>query len=513
MKTEKLIFLVCLFHISIFVQAQALLDASFGENGHTYTDIDNSNDVANDICIQADNKILVAGFTSNGVKDFFCLIRYAEDGSPDLSFGHQGIVITEFPSTSVAHALALQTDGKIILAGHTWGGQANELAMVRYHTDGSIDESFGNMGKLTTRIFDKNAFCSAIHLQTDGKIVLAGHSYTFNNDADDFLLARYHENGQLDSSFGDQGISITSLGSFTMDWIRDLDIQADGKILAAGFSGSLFAMVRYLDNGALDSSFGDNGISLTQGGSSHDGALNSVEVLADNSILAAGYVRDSFSNSVLLKFTANGVLDPSFGDNGMSVIPVSTANDVLEDLCVQPDGEILVGGTALVDDIQQFSLMRFLDNGELDTDYGQEGFAAIGNYNTAALLHKIVVQHNDKVITCGQSLAYPSDFLLSRYHSELVNVHSPKIAQANIKLYPNPSAEQIQFSYSLFEKANLSIVLMASDGRRVATISERTQQNKGLHTLNIVIDQLARGHYYLLMHIDQQVHSFPFVKQ
>ena len=111
-------------------------------------------------------------------------------------------------------SITLQSDNKILIGGHTWGGTVNEFALARYLSDGSLDPDFGDTGMVTTLFPDKNAIGHSIVLQPDNKIILGGHVYTLDNDTDDFALARYHTNGSLDHSFGNEGLVTTSFWQF-----------------------------------------------------------------------------------------------------------------------------------------------------------------------------------------------------------------------------------------------------------------------------------------------------------
>ena len=193
MKSKLLIGVVFTLCCAVNTYGQdGFLDPTFGIGGIVTTDIDDSNDVANDLIIQPDGKIIASGYTSNGVIDFFCLIRYNINGTLDTFFGEAGKVVTTFPSTSVGTTMALQQDGKIVVAGQTWTGTVNTFALARYLEDGTLDASFGNAGIVTTTFANKNSVGHSVLIQNDGKIVLGGHTFVLENDNDDFALARYH---------------------------------------------------------------------------------------------------------------------------------------------------------------------------------------------------------------------------------------------------------------------------------------------------------------------------------
>src|SRR3990172_6011894 len=204
-------------------------DPTFGVNGIVTTDFDNgSNDVGNAIALQPDGKIVVAGYGGQFIG--FTLARYNSDGSLDTTFDGDGKVAADFGSPYKAGlaALALQPDGKIIVAGQSSNGSNNDFTLVRYNNDGSPDVSFGANGKVTTDFGNSDDFCYAVALQPDGKIVMAGRSSNGNDF--DFALARYNSDCSLDDAFGEAGKVIADFGA---DWGSAVVIQPDGRILVS----------------------------------------------------------------------------------------------------------------------------------------------------------------------------------------------------------------------------------------------------------------------------------------
>jgi uncharacterized delta-60 repeat protein len=242
--------------------ANGTLDTTFGTNGKVTTSIGSGSvyDYAYALGIQpvgmSDVKIVVAGYSSNGSKYNFALVMYNTDGSLDTGFGAAltGIVTTSIGSSyDAAHALGIQSDGtsdfKIVVAGSSANGSKYNFALVRYNKDGSLDTTFGNNGIVTTPIGSNFDAAYALGIQpADGSIVAAG--YSGNGSNYDFALVKYNTNGSLDTGFGAGGIVTTPIGNDD-DKAFALGIQpADGRIVVAGYSliGSNddFALVRYL---------------------------------------------------------------------------------------------------------------------------------------------------------------------------------------------------------------------------------------------------------------------------
>ncbi|MCU7859034.1 MAG: DUF4347 domain-containing protein, partial [Candidatus Thiodiazotropha sp. (ex Lucinoma kastoroae)] len=258
---------------------------SFGiGDGTVTTDINAGTDAGRSVIVQSDGKILVAGYSSNGTSTQFTLTRYNADGNLDTSFDGDGIVTTDINvnSSDVGESVALQADGKILVAGYNVNSIHGDLefALIRYNQDGSLDNSFdgdsgiGN-GIVTTRISADADLGSSVTVQADGNILVAGRS------DNRFALVRYDTDGRLDTTFDTDGIVITDI-SANYDVGRSVTVQADDKILVAGYSYSSttssaeFMLVRYDADGSLDTTFDTDGIVTTDIGTSSNDAGNSV---------------------------------------------------------------------------------------------------------------------------------------------------------------------------------------------------------------------------------------------
>ena len=231
------------------------LDPSFSRDGRVLTDI-GGDDKATAIAIQPDGNIVVAGFSSPpGGTRRFALVRYEPNGDRDPAFGSDGIVTTRFGDESAAQALAIQPDGRIVVAGiasHPERGW--DFALARYNPNGSLDTTFSGDGRLTTDFDGGTDAAHALALQPDGRIVLGGES------EGDFAAARYEPGGQLDSSFGGDGLVRTDFAGGS-DVAYALALQPDGKLVLAGSatqSSGYFdwvpAVARYEADGDLDPS-------------------------------------------------------------------------------------------------------------------------------------------------------------------------------------------------------------------------------------------------------------------
>jgi uncharacterized delta-60 repeat protein len=228
------------------------LDTSFDSDGKVVTVGTNSDDHIFDVTLQTDGKIVAVGNSFTGINTDFAVLRYNADGSPDTSFDGDGKLITVIGGYEGANSVAIQPDGKIVLTGDTIIGSYEDIALIRYNTDGSLDTSFDTDGKVTTAIGTQYDLGTEIFAQADGKLLVVGHTFTnkFN-----FVLLRYNSNGSLDTSFHTTGYVVTPLGTIE-DKAHAGTFLPDGKVVAVGsaYSSSTerdFAVVRYTGEQAV----------------------------------------------------------------------------------------------------------------------------------------------------------------------------------------------------------------------------------------------------------------------
>jgi uncharacterized delta-60 repeat protein len=292
--------------------AAGKLDRTFGRNGKTLMYFGSRRSNVSDlsaVAIQADGKVVAVGFSSYwpiGGRTRFALARYTVRGRLDRSFGGDGKVLTDFARRgySNANAVAIQPDGKIIAAGGaTISDQdyTEKFALARYNADGTLDRSFGNRGKVVTKVGELFTEAIGVFVQPDGKLLVAGKG----------ALIRYSADGKLDQSWGSGGIAL--------DGVRHVSaaaIQRDRKLVAAGTGMGphylKFSLARFLEDGSPDESFGRPGKLLADFGTK--GVGYAVVVRADGKIVVAGTVGGR--DFGLAGYRNNGRLDGSFGSGG-----------------------------------------------------------------------------------------------------------------------------------------------------------------------------------------------------
>ena len=450
------------------------LDTSFGDGGYVQTNIatyDNSNQTARSLLVQADGKIVVAGIDNNGNDTDFALIRYNTDGSRDPGFGEGGEVSTDILGASAdqLYDLVQQADGKIVAVGDSSSGLTNDIVLIRYNIDGSVDDTFGAAGRVISDTGGADIAFSVI-VQDDQKLLIGAVTDNF------MTLVRYSEDGVLDTDFGDQGFAVLNddLAPYSFAGARDVVQQADGKLVAIGskfivrfntngtldtsfdvdgfnaipasFSyttsiaqqagggflvtgpatGGDFAIARFLSTGALDTDFGTLGVVTTDVGSAGDRPGAILVDDTDDRFLITGSGADGADNQlVLLRYDANGTLDTSFSDDGKVETIIGDIRNFGMAVAQQTDSKYVVAARAIYSGDQDFATLRYDNDGNLDTGFNTNGVKVdwIGR-NTKDVAVSLVAQADDKLIAGGRSsystsgdLNSPTDISLVRYNT------------------------------------------------------------------------------------------------
>jgi len=419
MKTPRFVLLFTLLVIcSAGHAAPGDLDPTFGGGGtvttpylmytgrSTYTDAR----VYAGVLVQPDGKILLGGYAFTPNVDDFALMRYNTDGTVDTTFSG-GTVTTNFNpggySYDEAWCMALQGDGKVVLAGYTVVPVTNNFvfALARYTASGAPDTSFNGTGTVTTAV---NAaghdIATGVAMQADGKIVVAGNSWTTSSGNPVFALVRYNGDGTLDTTFNGSGIVTTSIGG-SDDEAWCIALQGDGKIVVAGSSADsvtgnyAFAVARYNGDGTLDTTFNGTGKVTTSLGANLYCTGRSVAIQRDGKILVAG---DTANGSfAVVRYNADGTLDATFNGTGKVTSAISTSATA-QSIAVQANGKILVAGNSDSNNAgdQDFTLLRYNADGTLDSGFNGTGKVVTG-FGADDEAFGVALQSDGKIVVAG----------------------------------------------------------------------------------------------------------------
>lgn len=344
------------------------------------------------------NKIVVVGSQwyqiSNGEwHDRMAVARFNPDGSPDTTFNKTGIEYLSFSKNrsagSNATSVAIQPDGKIVVAGTSTVNGVKDFAVARFDANGSLDTTFNKTGYVQTNVSGSgNNEANSLVLQPDGKIVVAGRTVSGSNYVS--AIVRYTASGALDATWGKKGIDILSIGA-SGSWFNAVALE-NGQVVAAGQAAAAnsvsgFDLARFTATGALDPSFGANGIVMTPPAGDAGDSAHALAVQADGKLVVGGEVDNNVtdgngnvyvvSSFALGRYNTDGTLDTSFNGTGRVTLPPGNIQtNLFTAVLYQPaDGKIVaVGYEESVDEsIGGFAVARFNPDGSADTTFGSNG--------------------------------------------------------------------------------------------------------------------------------------------
>jgi uncharacterized delta-60 repeat protein len=388
------------------------LDTSFhAPDGYVLWDGGSGYDRARDVALQQDGKIVVAGYMTNGSNNDLMVLRFDPNGILDTGFGTNGEYIYDGGmGHDIGLAIAVQSDDRILVAGTRSSGVDDDVLVIRLKADGFPDPNFGSNGVFIYHGGYGSDGAADIQLQEDGSIVIAGYS---DNDTDsDLLVMRLTAEGILDTTFSGGGTARVDDGN-SHDFGSRLAIQPDQSIVVTGssYNGSDYdiMVVRFDANGILDQTFGNNGIVLLDGGDYDRGS--GVGIDSQGNILVTGLMTQAETDQTdydipVFRLDPNGVLDSSFGYNGMALYDGGSREECY-DLEVQCDDSILITGHSGNSDggVSDWALvvLKYDPNGILDTTFGTQGVYSYNPTENTEWGYGLVLQPDGKIVVAGQA--------------------------------------------------------------------------------------------------------------
>lgn len=501
---KKLLLLPSLFFASLLItHAQpGTLDVSFDGDGVVTTHVSGYSQASGDaLVIQADGKIVTGGPMSSGGSLRYVIARYNTDGSLDNTFGSNGIVNGSWLTrNNIINCLALQPDGKILASGyyvHT--NQQKFLLLVRLNTDGSIDNSMNFIGYYTVQLTNYNLEGNAMAVQPNGKIILAGEAKLGNHITT--FMHRTYDYGFTDNGFGNNGIDTVNFGGDDNRW-EAIALQDDGKIVVAGNGHSGWdtdlAIARYDTSGMPDPTFGTNGKVLMHYSIAE--TIRDIALQPDGKILACGYIVPG--GYFVLRLNADGSLDNTFDSDG--ILQGNDVNSVANAVAYQDDGSIVIAGATFANGggtESDIFLRRYFFDGTVDSNFGTNGVVYTdvnnGEYDAA---YDMAQQSDLKLVVTGRGGIQSSpatDIIVTRYLTDLtVGVIDNTVSQTLV--YPNPIVDKATLEYELSSTQEVSISLLSIDGRLVQSYTEGITQQTGKHKSELNFPSaLSSGNYVL----------------
>ena len=356
----------------------------------------------------------------------------------------------------MAETTVVQSDGKILVAGSAGTPATYQMAVARYNEDGTLDTSFGEQGTLRFPVGSVKSFVMDMAQQPDGKILLGGR--TWDNVSGDFAVVRINEDGSFDNTFGTNGIfRIETAETEASEAMALLD---DGTILMVGYKDDNYTVAKITADGTLDTTFGINGWVVLP----FDGASSYADDLAiqdDGKIVISGFVLngDNRFQVAAARLNADGSVDNSFGTDGKVVFNVGDWNDFGEGIAIQSDGKILIGGHKWISNLEQrhdLFVARLNTDGSLDTSYGTSGVATARLVDGANYANDMVLQANGKPILMGYTITQGTiDMAMVRFDTD-GNLDSTFDGDGMVS-FDNMGRED--YSYSIALQADNKIIL------------------------------------------------------
>ena len=445
------------------------------------------------ILTQTDGKILVSAMIY--VPTIKAKIyRYNEDGTPDLSFGRNGIQELNYNFGASIESLALQPDGKIVGAGYgvTEGG-LYVWTVIRLNPNGSYDPTFGTEGKVETIFYGSTELAHCVRVLPGGMLLVSGMVKNTNTNVVEFIMVRYQTNGTLDPAFGSDGITIyvTPDGAGFARGIACL--QSDGKIVLGGyrtFPGNRpkFTMMRFSPDGILDASFGNDGLTIDSLGIGHLSYAFTIQpddkILIPGMVFFTDYINPHMSIS---RYLADGTIDNNFADQGHYIGELG----LFAMATVQTDGKIIASGRFLADSTIRTPVVGcLLPSGLPDPDFGNNGIFLL-DQSLPGSLFGINLDRQGKIIstgTCNESSESGYHLLTLRLNSLATGVVEG-IHEPLLQLTPNPVIDHV--TIQLNEPGQFKMTLYSMDGKQILE-SQLTQE-----TITTDLTFLKSGVYFI----------------
>ncbi len=481
------------------------LDTDFADEGRYIADF-GFQDNLEAVAIQDDGKIIVAGTSlTQQFSGKLLVTRLNPDGTLDETFAEGGVLIVEAYNESYAYDIVVLEDNRILIAG----ASANDMFefsgyMFILDETGYIDSTFGQEGEVLTSFLEGDEFIYSAKVDSEGKIVVAGKATNADFNTEPFV-ARFNADGTVDTSFGSNGYATIPVEGQD-NLFYDLILDANDNIIATGHYGLPITetgqtnldvlLVKFNSDGILDSSFGTEGISIIP--ISEEYVESGFAMTADPSgnIYVSGYSTaiDFAFEAVVLGFTATGTLRDDFGTAGVYSFALNAQN-VFNDI-VYYDNTLLMCGTSggFFFDDRDFLLLRLNLDGTIDNTFGENGYTLTTILTAFDDANAMAIQSDGKIVLAGKGNSGASNDIAVTRHFNGQNVSVGEISAEGLSIYPNPISEgelTIVMATERIERCRI----FSADGRLVKDQIEP----QGATRTGINLDYLPSGVYSILI--------------
>jgi uncharacterized delta-60 repeat protein len=390
------------------------LDLSFGttKTGIVITEL-NRWAQTNDSGVDSYGNIIAAGKTLAQIEGSF-IARYTSQGILDTSFNNSGIQELYVGQSTSWSSIALLPNADIVVGGFVSNGQT-DCILAKYSYRGILDPAFCPSNEPLRAHIGNGSVIRSLAITPQGDYIAGGEAVQGSGY---LMILKYLNTGLLDTSFGNSGAVLTNLGKLQGS-INKIIIQPhDEKIIAVGSiengTNTQFALARYLSDGSPDTTFGENGAVCT--GIEYYAAAYAVALQPDNYIVVAGFTFDEATHTckfAIARYDTDGNLDPKFMETGVVITPVQYGARAYA-LVIQPDGKIIVGGTSIGNRSEQFAVVRYNNDGTLDESFGRKGIVTSSPGTQIAGINSLFLQNDTMLIAAGYA---DEDIALARYYT------------------------------------------------------------------------------------------------
>ena len=514
-KIELLKYIIlCMAFLNMCVESMAQnpgdLDVDFGVNGMATYDVQNLGlkDGIGMIAVQPDGKLVFVGSISTAFNTDGDLTigRLNTDGSTDSTFGLNGITVTDLGGSSEGIGnILIREDGKFLCGGGSNQSGQFQFLLVQYNSNGELDTDFGLNGTVFTDVGITGSTMLSMVKTSDGSIFSTGSA------SGKIPIVKYGSNGVLDNGFGNSGIVLTDIGEIETG--SDILIQDDGKILIIGttaISGNPEDAIvcRFNSDGSLDTDFNGTGwvnLALSQSIDRPTGIL----LLTDGRILVIGFAANDLLGIEMfaLRLMPDGSFDTTFGTDGVARYDIGDGDDAATDVLLQPDGKALIGGRANNGNDNDLCVIRINEDGSLDDSFGSNGVVITDVAADYDEIISMVLQPDGKLIVGGSARIgnfFNEDIVLARYHTG-INTSVVEIGKEEaLHVFPNPATNVLRISA---EKTITHIRLFNALGSSVLSKTVNTANP------NLDISALSNGMYLLQISCENEVHYRKVMKE
>lgn len=490
-------------------------DPTFGEDGFVFFDGYTGADELMDLKIQADDGVLLLGWTVifEAATDLMIVVRLHPDGAVDEDFGDEGVFSVFLPGRSlVGRSMEVLPDGRIMIAGGiTEQPIQRDGALLRLLPNGTLDPTFGNNGVLQVDQGANEVFMSLL-VGDDGSLTVGGRQ------GGDVLLMRFDADGVLDTDFGEDGLLAFDAGSSSPTAPLRLAPRPGGGFFAMARIAEGFVVGAWDAADLPDAAFGSGGaVFIPVVGSS-----NTLAVQPTGELLIAGggdnVVGDVCLGARIDRLLPDGTPDPDFGEQGVVLDGATEVCDILFDLLVQPDGSILVAGTFTTDPEvgMDFAVLRYLPDGSRDLSFGEDGLIQVDmGCEAIDVSFELGFQSNGDIIVGGVSNCGPfaNDLAVIRLYPAISTSVGTVQDLAEASIYPNPVQGLATLDYTLNTRMPVELDVFDLHGRRMIMPHARVQHGPGQHSTSLQAEALAPGLYTLVLRSAEERTVLRFVKE